>query len=171
MKGRILTKALLERFREHLILEERSEATIEKYCRDVYAFTAYADGAEITKELVIAYKQTEGRRLRRAEYKLYAGKYKQSFRISRVARSESKIDKSTTTDILLGGKGTDESGVYAARQYGESEAQRAPLPDPANDLRHRYPRERVAIHHRGSRKARRSDDIMQGQNALGVHRS
>lgn len=56
MNGRILTKALLEKFREHLILEERSEATIEKYCRDVYAFTAYADGVEITKELAIAYK-------------------------------------------------------------------------------------------------------------------
>ena len=56
MKGRILTKALLEKFREHLILEEMSDATIEKYCRDVYAFTAYADGAEITKELAIAYK-------------------------------------------------------------------------------------------------------------------
>lgn len=56
MKGRILTNALLEKFREHLILEERSEATIEKYCRDVSAFTAYADDAEITKELVIAYK-------------------------------------------------------------------------------------------------------------------
>ena len=56
MKGRILINALLEQFREHLILEERSEATIEKYCRDVYAFTAYADGAEITKELAIAYK-------------------------------------------------------------------------------------------------------------------
>ena len=56
MKGRILSKALLAKFREHLILEERSEATIEKYCRDVYAFNTYADGAEITKELAIAYK-------------------------------------------------------------------------------------------------------------------
>ena len=56
MKRRILTNALLEQFREHLILEERSDATIEKYCRDVYTFTAYADGAEITKELAIAYK-------------------------------------------------------------------------------------------------------------------
>ena len=56
MKGRILTKALLEKFREHLILEERSDATIEKYCRDVVVFMAYADGAEITKELAIAYK-------------------------------------------------------------------------------------------------------------------
>ena len=56
MKGRILTKALLAKFREHLILEERSEATIEKYCRDVYTFAAFADGAEMTKELAIAYK-------------------------------------------------------------------------------------------------------------------
>ena len=56
MKGRILTKALLEQFKEHLILEERSEATIEKYCRDVSAFSAYVDGAEVTKELAIAYK-------------------------------------------------------------------------------------------------------------------
>ena len=50
MKGRILTKALLAKFREHLILEERSDATIEKYCRDVCTFTTYAGGAEITKE-------------------------------------------------------------------------------------------------------------------------
>lgn len=56
MKGRIMTKALLEQFREHLILEERSEATIEKYCRDTQAFMAYVNGAEITKELAIAYK-------------------------------------------------------------------------------------------------------------------
>jgi len=56
MKGRILTKTLLKQFKEHLILEERSEATIEKYGRDVVAFMAYASGTEITKELAIAYK-------------------------------------------------------------------------------------------------------------------
>jgi len=56
MKGRILTNALLEQFREHLILEERSEATIEKYCRDVAAFAGYVDGDEVTKELAISYK-------------------------------------------------------------------------------------------------------------------
>ncbi len=56
MKGRILTKALLDTFKEHLILEERSEATVEKYMRDTEAFMAYANGGEITKETVIAYK-------------------------------------------------------------------------------------------------------------------
>lgn len=56
MKGRILTKALLAKFKEHLILEERSSATIEKYCRDVAAFANYVNGETITKELAIAYK-------------------------------------------------------------------------------------------------------------------
>lgn len=56
MKGRILTKALLAKFREHLILEERSSATIEKYCRDAAAFDDYSGGAAVTKELAIAYK-------------------------------------------------------------------------------------------------------------------
>ncbi len=56
MKGRFLTNALLEQFKEHLILEERSDATIEKYCRDVTAFTVFAGSGEITKELAIAYK-------------------------------------------------------------------------------------------------------------------
>ena len=56
MKGRTITNSLLKKFREHLILEERSDATIEKYCRDVSVFAVFADGAEITKELAIAYK-------------------------------------------------------------------------------------------------------------------
>lgn len=43
-------------FYEHLLSEERSAATVEKYMRDVAAFFRYADGAELSKELVIAYK-------------------------------------------------------------------------------------------------------------------
>lgn len=56
MKKRVLTKPLLEQFKENLILEERSEATIEKYIRDVYNFSVYTNGVEITKEIAVAYK-------------------------------------------------------------------------------------------------------------------
>ena len=56
MKERILTRSIIERFKEYLILEEKSEATIEKYVRDVCAFSAFADGEIITKETVIVYK-------------------------------------------------------------------------------------------------------------------
>ncbi|MGN0451335.1 MAG: tyrosine-type recombinase/integrase [Acutalibacteraceae bacterium] len=57
MKGRILTKEIISDFKEHLILEERSTATVEKYIRDVKAFAVYLSGAEITKETVINYKK------------------------------------------------------------------------------------------------------------------
>lgn len=56
MKGRIITNKVIERFEKHLLEEEKSKNTIEKYLRDVRVFAAYADG-EITKEVVIAYKQ------------------------------------------------------------------------------------------------------------------
>ncbi|MEE1239631.1 MAG: tyrosine-type recombinase/integrase [Acutalibacteraceae bacterium] len=57
MKGRILTKEIISDFKEHLILEEKSTATVEKYIRDVKAFLAFANGAEVTKEAVIEYKK------------------------------------------------------------------------------------------------------------------
>ena len=56
MKGLRITTKDIAGFREHLILEERSAATIQKYIRDVKAFTEYAIGA-VTKETVIAYKK------------------------------------------------------------------------------------------------------------------
>ena len=57
MKGRNLTDSRIREFKEHLILEERSAATVEKYVRDVKAFAVFADNAGITKETVIAYKK------------------------------------------------------------------------------------------------------------------
>lgn len=41
----------------HLHREEKSNATQEKYIRDVRAFCAHAEGNEITKELVVSWKK------------------------------------------------------------------------------------------------------------------
>jgi integrase/recombinase XerD len=57
MKGHILTSKEIERFRNYLREEEKSENTLEKYIRDVTAFSAFCDGT-ITKDAVIAYKQS-----------------------------------------------------------------------------------------------------------------
>lgn len=57
MKGRIITAKTIAKFKEHLVLEERSEITIEKYIRDVKAFTAYTQNTVVTKETVISYKK------------------------------------------------------------------------------------------------------------------
>ena len=57
MKGRFITTETLEEFKQHLLEEEKSAATIEKYLRDTAAFTAFLAEREVTKELVIEYKQ------------------------------------------------------------------------------------------------------------------
>lgn len=57
MKGHFLTSKEIERFRNYLREEEKSENTLEKYIRDVTAFSANCNGA-ITKDTVIAYKQS-----------------------------------------------------------------------------------------------------------------
>ena len=56
MNGRILTEKMVADFSAYLKSEEKSENTIEKYLRDVRAFSVYLNGDEITKEAVIAYK-------------------------------------------------------------------------------------------------------------------
>lgn len=57
MKERILTTDIICQFKEHLILEERSENTIEKYLRDIKAFLSFLSGVMLTKEVVIDYKK------------------------------------------------------------------------------------------------------------------
>lgn len=56
MKGRILTSEAIDCFKKYLREEEKSENTIEKYLRDVRAFITYLNGAEVTKETVVSYK-------------------------------------------------------------------------------------------------------------------
>lgn len=56
MKGHFLTRKEIERFRNYLREEEKSENALGKYIRDVTVFSAFCDGA-ITKDTVIAYKQ------------------------------------------------------------------------------------------------------------------
>ena len=60
MPNRIITESILEDFRRYLISEERSAGTIEKYLRDIHAFSVYAEGREVTKELTILWKEHLG---------------------------------------------------------------------------------------------------------------
>lgn len=54
---RRLEEVMIQAFRQQLIREEKSAATVEKYLRDVRAFFVYADNAEVNKELVMGYKK------------------------------------------------------------------------------------------------------------------
>lgn len=57
MEKKFLDLKIIEEFKKHLILEERSTSTIEKYIRDIKSFADFVNGDEITKETVINYKK------------------------------------------------------------------------------------------------------------------
>lgn len=57
MKNKILSEQKIGEFQSYLMREEKSAATMEKYIRDVRAFFAFAGEKEVTKELVMAWKE------------------------------------------------------------------------------------------------------------------
>ncbi len=65
---RILSEEHLEKYRAYLYSEEKAEQTIEKYMRDLKKLAKYAGRREITKDLMISYK----------EYLLKENRYKAS---------------------------------------------------------------------------------------------
>ncbi len=56
MKGRIITESIISSFKTYLQNEEKSANTLEKYIRDVKAFADYTNSLNVTKEMVIEYK-------------------------------------------------------------------------------------------------------------------
>lgn len=57
MEKRIVTEQTVKLFENYLIQEEKSPITIEKYIHDVEDFRNYAEKNEVSKELVLNYKQ------------------------------------------------------------------------------------------------------------------
>jgi len=51
-----ITEKLIKNFRNYLINEEKSDATLEKYIRDIGAFLAWLCGRGVDKQTVIEYK-------------------------------------------------------------------------------------------------------------------
>lgn len=57
MEERKLTENKIQSFRQYLIREEKSTATVEKYLRDVRAFSVYVGDSVVAKEVVMTYKK------------------------------------------------------------------------------------------------------------------
>lgn len=57
-KNRTITEHDMQEFNIWLIREEKSPATREKYLRDAGAFVAFTEGRAMTKELVMAWKES-----------------------------------------------------------------------------------------------------------------
>ena len=57
MRNRVLQESALNGFEHFLREDEKSKATIQKYCHDVRMFLCYLRGQSVSKELLIEYKQ------------------------------------------------------------------------------------------------------------------
>lgn len=57
MEGTIISAKTIQQFEKYLRMEEKSQNTIEKYIRDVNAFSEYLGEKTVSKEKAIAYKQ------------------------------------------------------------------------------------------------------------------
>lgn len=56
MQTDIITTRRIAEYKAHLLSEEKSPHTVEKYLRDIRAFGLYLDGRPLTKELTVSYK-------------------------------------------------------------------------------------------------------------------
>ncbi|MBE6696343.1 MAG: integrase [Ruminococcaceae bacterium] len=54
---RTITKEIVEKFRNYLLAEEKALATLEKYIRDVRAFSAWLGGKCVDKKEILNYKE------------------------------------------------------------------------------------------------------------------
>ena len=57
MVQRTMSNCMIENYARHLVNEEKSGLTIQKYLHDIRTFLKFAEKQPITKELTIAYKQ------------------------------------------------------------------------------------------------------------------
>ena len=56
-KMRKITNELIQKFKEYLIDEEKSAATLDKYIRDITVFMVWSNSQELCKSFVLEYKQ------------------------------------------------------------------------------------------------------------------
>ena len=52
-----ITEKIIAKFKEYLICEEKSQATVDKYIRDVIFFMNWLNGESVSKAMVLKYKQ------------------------------------------------------------------------------------------------------------------
>lgn len=58
MDNKVFDKQVIDQFGVYLLQAEKSKATVEKYLRDTRAFLAFAEEKEVTKELVMQWKES-----------------------------------------------------------------------------------------------------------------
>lgn len=118
MEERILEQAAIARFREHLILEEKSPATVEKYLRDIRAFAVYMRGEVVRKAAVIDYKKLLQKKYAVRSVNSTLASINGLFSFLGWHELRVKTVKLQRQVFFPGGKGADPGGIYAPLSDG-----------------------------------------------------
>ena len=107
----VITAEMEILFGEYLEQDEKSKNTIEKYRRDLRKFVEYIDGEEVTKELVIGFKEYLVEHYAVNSVNSIIASLNRFMQFA-VAGIQSQAAEKTAAGILSGRKGTDKTGVF-----------------------------------------------------------
>ena len=160
-----LTPLQIQAFARHLRLEEKSEATMEKYLRDVRAFARWLDGREISKGAERGVEgPSGGAGLRPRQHQRQALRPEQPAGVPGPRRLPGEIPEGPAAAVPGRRPGTDEGGVPAPAGHGAPAGTGAAGPAGGGHRGHGHPGQRGAVSHGGGRPAGQGRDLPQGQD-------
>ena len=153
-----LTSKHIQLYADHLRLEEKGAAPIEKYLRDVRAFGFWLDGREISKENTAAWK---------------AHLVEQGYAPASVNAMLSALNSLLE---FLGLRACRVKFLKIQRRMFRDDRRDRPRPGPGaagpaagGHLRHRHPGQRGKIPHRGGSPGGPGGDLTKGQDPYHPH--
>ena len=169
-----LTSKHIQLYADHLRLEEKGAATIEKYLRDVRAFGFWLDGREISKENTAAWKAhlvEQGYAPASVNAMLSALNSLLEFlglggcRV-KFLRVQRRLFRDAGRELTKA-----EHQRLLQRPYccGKGAGQSASGPADGGHLRHRHPGQRGKIPHRGGSPGGPGGDLTKGQDPYHPH--
>ena len=168
MKKSILRKEDLEDFRRYLILEEKSEITIEKYLRDTAVFRRFLQGRELSKEAVMSFKKQlmeRGYAVRSVNSMLASVNSLLRF----LEREDCRVKSIRIQPSPFCPEEKELNKDEYFRLLDAAKKRPAALSDFADHLRHRHPRFGAGLFYRGIGKAGQDHRSLQGKNTGGVY--
>ena len=138
----------IERFRAHLIREEKSGGTVEKYLRDVRSFFHFLPDIRVTKEQTLAWKEhPDRRRIRGGHRQFHAGLAQQFSPVSGPDGMLRQASAPPAAYLPRPRPGTVEGGIPAAPEGGGTGGKAKVVLHSSDDQCHRHPHLRTALHH------------------------
>lgn len=144
-----LTGQSISAFREFLVENEKARATVEKYVQEAEQLRLALCGAPVTKAGVLAYRERLQQQYRALTVNNKLSAVNAYLRFCGAEHCEVKLLKVQRRAFREEQRDLTESEYRPAALYCQGAQEPAAVPRDADDLRHRYPGERTALHHDG----------------------